>query len=378
MIALLLAACGTRPEPPAPAPAALPVPVPVQPSTPVPVGEVAERDRPVMVKPAERDPRWAAARCNDGTPFGYVIRRGASPTWVIHLSGGFYCDDETQLCRDRKPRLITTRPEADGGPARIKLGGVLSPDPTVNPTFATASHVDAHYCSSDLWLGDRTDRRPNTADPVGWYFSGRENVRVLFEALRDLDGLREADPATRILVMGSSAGGIGLVGNLDAVVAALPHAVSDGRVKVLIDGGWVPDVPPFVAGALPDVDRWGPVLPACDRDLRAADVDPARCVEGSRWWPYAARLGIPVLVQISGLDTSQTPAFGIDTAAEAAAWRDQVRASLAGVPRVFSGGLPYHVIGADDAGLDLGPPGSTFREVLDRFWAGGPPERVIF
>jgi hypothetical protein len=71
--------------------------------------------------------------------------------------------------------------------------------------------------------------------------------------------------------------------------------------------------------------------------------------------------------------------FGLDTPAEQDAWRASVRASLedAGVPWVFSGGRSYHVVAIEDL-FGKGPPGSTFREVLDRFWADQPPERVFF
>ena len=136
----------------------------------------------VAVKPAERDERWVDARCNDGSPFAYRYRPGApgATTWVVNLAGGFFCDDQRAPCAERKPRLRTTLPAADGAPTPMKSEGIFSLAPGTNPTFATAHHVDAHYCSSDLWVGDRTDRQPNSADPEGWFFSGRRNVAVLF------------------------------------------------------------------------------------------------------------------------------------------------------------------------------------------------------
>lgn len=338
--------------------------------------EPAPEPNAVMVKPGRRDPKWASARCNDGTAFGYVVRKGTAPVWVINLTGGYFCDDGWARCADRKRRLTTTRPEADGEAAKIKSVGLFSIDRSTNPTFADATHVDAHYCSSDLWLGDSVERRPTTGDPdQGWYFSGRENFRVLLDALVAIDGLDEADPDTRILLLGTSAGGAGVVGNLDAVVAAFPTATADGRVKVVLDGSWVVPLPEGVG--LPDGGRWGPIEPSCDRDHRARGEDPRGCITGPVWWPYAASRGIPMLIQISGLDESQTPVFGIDTPEELAAWQRTVRTSLGGVPWVFSGGNPYHVVAIEEL-FTKGPAGSTFREVLDRFWAGGPPEQVWF
>lgn len=354
-------ACASAPAPPTPVPA---------PADPAPSAAA------VVVKPALRRAEWAAARCNDGTPFAWTFRRGAGDTWVINLSGGYFCDDERAPCSERKPRLRTTRAEGDGEPARSKGEGIFSTDPAENPTFAQANQVDAHYCSSDLWLGDATDRRPTTGDPEqGWYFSGRENVRVLLEGLRALHGLDDADPDTRVLLLGTSAGGAGVVGNLDQFLAALPRTAADGRLKVVLDGSWVPTLPPEVT--LPDAARWGPVHPACDRDARAAGGRPRDCVYGTRWWPYVAATGVPVLVQLSGLDRTQTPVFGVEGPEAERAWQARVHGELSALPWVFSGGHAYHVV-AIDAAFGKGPEGRSFREVLDRFWAGGPPEQVFF
>ena len=368
-LVLLVLACGAPPEP------AAPVEVVTE---PVPARDGRRPGGAEVVKPAERDPeRWGAARCNDGTPFAYTLRRGADPTWVIHLSGGFFCDDARAPCSERRPRLTTTVTEADGANVRARGAGVLSPDPSVNPTFASAHQVDAHYCSSDLWLGDSVERRPTTGDPqAGWYFSGRENVRVLVDALARLHGLDDADERTRVLVVGSSAGGAGVVGNVETFRAALPRTAAAGRLKVVLDGSWVPDLPDD--RPLPDAAKWGPVHAACDRDLRARGIDPRRCVVGRIWWPYVAASGIPVLVQISGLDQTQAPVFGIDTPEERQTWRARVHAELSALPWVYSGGSAYHVVAAHEAfasGIEGGPP---FREVLDRFWSGARPEQVLF
>jgi hypothetical protein len=143
----------------------------------------------------------------------------------------------------------------------------------------------------------------------------------------------------------------------------------------VLDGSWVPDLPPELA--LPDAAKWGPVHPACDRDLRSRGEDPRRCVVGKIWWPYVAATGVPVLVQISGLDQTQTPVFGIDTPEEREAWRARVHDELVGLPWLYSGGQPYHVVAAHESFATSGEQPS-FRDLLDRFWSGSPPERVLF
>lgn len=341
-------ACAQAPDPPA-----------------APEPPAVER-RGVLRRPARRDERWANALCNDGTAFSYAYRPGTEPTWVIALEGGFFCDDEGAPCAQRARRLTTTEPGADDGPARVKDEGIFSMDPASNPSFAGAHAVEAHYCSSDLWLGDTLGRRPTTGDPAqGWFFHGRENVRVLLDAVKAIDGLDEADPATKILVLGTSAGALGVVGNLDQVRAAFPRAAADGRVKVVLDAGWVPPVPggaPLANGV-----KWGPI----DRACAAREPDDRVCVYGPSWWPAAAATGLPILVQISGLDATQLPSFRIDTPAKRADWLALVRTSLDGVPWVFSAAQPYHAVAIDAERY------ARFREVLDPFWRGGPPQRVF-
>lgn len=360
MLVVLLACTGAAPEPPLP-------------STPPP--DPVEVQAIEVVKPAVRDAdRWGRARCNDGTPWGYTVRRGDPKLWVINLQGGFFCDDQRALCSERSGRLTTTMPEEDRASARFKHQGLFSTDAAVNPTFAGATFVDAHYCSSDLWLGDRTERRPNSADPeAGWYFSGRENVRVLLEALPALHGLDPSDPDTRVLLLGTSAGGAGVVGNLDQVATAW-SPLRDGRLKVVLDGSWIPKQPEGTP--LPDADAWGPVQPACAKALEAAGHDPVECVYGPVWWPHV-QMGFPILVQLSGLDKTQTPVFGATTAVEREAWRQRVRADLEVLPWAFSGGHAYHVVAIEPL-FAKGPAGRTFRDLLDRFWSDAEPEQVFF
>ena len=90
----------------------------------------------------------------------------------------------------------------------------------------------------------------------------------------------------------------------------------------------------------------------------------------------------PTLIQQSSRDASFTQVHGIGSgdATTLAAWQAETEGSFtdAAVAWLFSGVQQYHVIATSDAGLARGPAGSTFREVLGRFFAGGPPEQVQF
>src|SRR5256885_2759746 len=88
---------------------------------------LANPGRYEAVKPAARDPRFAAARCNDGTPFSFVVRLASPRTdrWVIYLEGGVYCDDRSFACAGRDPTLVTTLPFPDRAMGPIPITGLL-------------------------------------------------------------------------------------------------------------------------------------------------------------------------------------------------------------------------------------------------------------
>ena len=320
-----------------------------------------------LVQPALRDPKWANARCNDGTPFGMLVRRTDSDTWVIKISGGFFCDDETSLCSKRKARL-TTSPEA----RPIRAIGLFSTDPVQNPDFHGANQVVAAYCSSDLWLGQETTRRETTGSSEGWYFSGRLNLHAGLEILAEQYGL--VDGASKILVVGDSAGGMGVVSNVPMLQRLFPKAAKSGELKLIADGAWVPRQPDL--SATPIANRWGTLHEGCTTALEEQGIDPRNCVFGEHWYPHVRAAGIPLLVQQSGLDTTQAQIYGFKGPG-ASAWKSRTRDSLAEVDWVFSGGFGYHTVSFDPK-FGAGKDGSSFRDTLGRFWRGGEPERIFF
>ena len=220
------------------------------------------------VRPADRDPRWAAARCNDGTPFSFQVRlsQSGSETWVIGLNGGGSCDDYRADCAAQPPPLTTTEgPDKDFSPDFLSfvpgppqpLAGPFDLDATENPTFADANHVWMHYCSSDLYSGNSTDLIPNSASATGWYFSGRHNVRAMLEILKQRYGFHDTS-GTRLLVIGQSAGGIGVVANADQFGAIAPKAADEGNLRLVLEGMWNGDIDDPEA-------RWG-TLTVSDRE----------------------------------------------------------------------------------------------------------------
>ena len=351
---------------------------------------LAARGEVEIVKPAERDPsRWSDARCNDGTafPFGVSLAPTPSRVWLIYLEGGVYCDDVSLACSQRMLDLTTSWAAADGSPAPGTLAGLFRRNPATNPDFAGANLVFAHYCSSDFWAGATTDRRRTTGDPTrGWYFSGHANVDAMLAILAERYGLDDADPTLRLLFSGGSAGAFGAHFNIARAAAAMPVTRAAGRLMMLVDAGWMTDWddPTYRLGMATISDRevwrsgrtfWAATFdPACE----AAHTDSVDCVFGPGWYPAVSSL-VPTLIQQSSADIAFMGSHGIQpTDPIVDTWRAQVKASFAPVTWLFSGDASYHTLATTDAGLAKGPAGSTLVQVIDRFWANGPPERVTF
>ncbi|XP_074866857.1 palmitoleoyl-protein carboxylesterase notum2-like isoform X1 [Carettochelys insculpta] len=135
--------------------------------------------------------------CNDGTTAGYYLRehRG-SKRWIIFLEGT----------------------------------GILSAQVEENPHWWNANAVFVPYCSSDIWSG--TLPKARQAD---YAFMGS---LIIQEVIKDLvpRGIKEAKV---VLLAGASAGGTGVLLNLERVAALLKELGAEAvQVRGLVDSGW--------------------------------------------------------------------------------------------------------------------------------------------
>nr|CAG4640708.1 EOG090X02ZJ [Eulimnadia texana] len=204
------------------------------------------REPPPMQKILLQDQR---AVCNDGSPAGYYVRKSyGSQRWIVFLDGGWYCVDK-RSCDDRWTRLRGLMTSAMWPDTR-QVGGILSPDPEENPFWWNANHVYVPYCSSDSWSGSSPAGTNNR-----FAFMGSSIIR---EVLRDLlpQGLSNA---SKLILTGSSAGGIGVLLNLDRAAEFLRSHGSSAEVRGISDSGWFLDNVPYAPADCYDPARCAPL-----------------------------------------------------------------------------------------------------------------------
>lgn len=343
------------------------------------------------------------AVCNDGTP-AYIAFRpgvgGGARRWQIYLQGGGSCY-RGEACAERYTdarRLMSSAAVNDGDPVPSdRFSGILSSDPGINPDFYDANLVYVAYCSSDQWGGTQpaTPGVTDLNDVRRWHFRGRAIVDALLAELPGL-GLGGGD---EVLVVGTSAGGLGVTSVLDDLQAALPAEV---RLLALIDGSYFLEYPPYDPSTQTEATSTDDILntlAAADQVWRsrgdasclAAALDPtalARCSVTSQL--FARRdLGPPTLIRQSQQDATMMARFvaPADVSAPAQAYRDRLAAAMRASfveldPRyhVFSTFDDLHtVVIADRGWVNLEVEGAALREVVGA-WYRDPcapgPKRV--
>ncbi|EDS28214.1 notum [Culex quinquefasciatus] len=219
--------------------------------------------------------------CNDGSQAGFYLRKSpGSRRWVVFFEGGWHCYDH-KSCRARWLKLRHLMTSAQW-PETRDVGGLLSPLPQENPYWYNANHVFVPYCSSDSWSG--TKIKPDTRD--GLRFMGSLIVRQVVADLIPL-GLGHSQGAD-LLMAGSSAGGLGVMLNLDKVRSFLQYEKGlKVSVRGVSDSGWFLDREPYTPGAVAASEAvrqgwklWDGALPeAC---VAEHVKEPWRCYFGHR------------------------------------------------------------------------------------------------
>lgn len=174
--------------------------------------------------------------CNDGSPAGYYFRRRSdNPNWLIYLEGGGYCfnkktcTERLLMSKSRKYSLVSIH----GSSKKKFVTGILSTQRKTNPIWWNSNHVYIPYCSSDIWSGNKSASRKG-----GFSFLG---ARIIDQVIEDLWQKRGLNRAENLTLAGSSAGGTGVMLNIDRVAENLRAKGADIHVKGIVDSGWFLD-----------------------------------------------------------------------------------------------------------------------------------------
>lgn len=187
--------------------------------------------------------------------------------------------------------------------------------------------------------------------------------------------------ATEVLFSGSSAGGAGVMANLDWVADRLPHATMRG----LNDAGWAVDMRPYDSSSPPLLAQthqgyalWKGVV-----DTSCAAANPG--AEGRCYMEYAyPYISTPLFVQQAQFDGAilrllgVTPPFDDKERAYMLEFAAAVRKSLEPVQAAFSPATATHALVVNEQFWSLQIAGHSLRDVLGNWFFSRPgPIKLI-
>lgn len=320
------------------------------------------------------------AVCNDGSTPVFYHRPGigeGTQKWVIWFKGGGSCWDR-ESCSDRSQTLLSSRPWMQPKLAELtpkgntqsndgKAGGMLDPDPEVNPDFHEWNHVYMVYCSSDNWAGDTTATIRNRTI----YFRGYHIVNAIVGALQDDDILASSNlsEASHILLTGSSAGAQGLQFNLDRLADQLSFAdvrgVNDATITPITD-------PTLKEQELRMLKKkyghWNPKLDASC--IASAGAEPWYCLQ-TTYMIENDHLATPTFFHQDQRDGA-SPTGSLDETP------GLIRDLLAPLPGVFSPNDGFHIIVNDPRFAFQKIDGHAMADILGNWYFDRPgPKNLI-
>lgn len=267
------------------------------------------------------------ALCNDGTRpviyFRPAATAAASTKWVISLRGGggcgtgpacaarwCSCANTTRCPFAAVTTNFTINNMSGGGRRGNTVGGILDRAPPLPNPLADYNHAQFVYCSSDGWSGNARAvsydvTHPITGQPTTYtmHFLGSRILDANLAVLRQdrvapltytLGGastpMPDLDDATEVVIAGDSAGGAGVIHNLDLIASLLRanHVGCDGgascppTVHGLIDAVVGPDQSRLdwsqAVGADAGLATWAALLDAQSRSpARAGSRGDSSC-----------------------------------------------------------------------------------------------------
>ena len=180
------------------------------------------------------------AQCGDGTTASLYQdwsileeRNRPSPhSYLLVFLGGGACSTEEECNEVWKSDPF--RLSSNYAPNRITGQTILSNDLSINPSMYQFGKIATYYCSQDLYLGSGVMESGLIRDGER-HFQG-----VLDYFVRQLQVQSEPSTVAQLVVVGQSAGGIGVLNHLDQIrqVAA---TVGAQELKVIADSSLISD-----------------------------------------------------------------------------------------------------------------------------------------
>ena len=179
--------------------------------------------------------------CNDFSPAVYYMEQSSTENWVVYFEGGGGCssfDDCNERWREEVNNPLMSSIQY---PNNVTGASILANTAEENSIFYSFSHVMVPYCSSDAWLADRDN--PTKSSLRFTFAPGEDNFvfkgRVIFQSVIN-EVLRIANGTLKSLVLvGSSAGGIGVLNNLEWVEERVRNTSNPtARVFAILDSAW--------------------------------------------------------------------------------------------------------------------------------------------
>nr|XP_023654159.1 palmitoleoyl-protein carboxylesterase notum1a [Paramormyrops kingsleyae] len=310
--------------------------------------------------------------CNDGSPAGYYMKESkGSKRWLVFLEGGWYCFNRVNC--DTRFETMRRLMSSTKWPLSKTGTGILSPLPEENPHWWNANMVFIPYCSSDAWSGAAA-----RTDQSGYAFMGSLIVKEVVKELL-VKGLGNAKV---LLLAGSSAGGTGVLLNVDRVAEQLEELGHTGiQVRGLSDSGWFLDNKQYrctdcldtISCAPTDaikrgIKYWNGVVP--DRCKQAHLGEEWNCFFGYRVYPT---IKSPVFVVQWLFDEAQLTVDNIHLTGQPlqeGQWRyiqnlgSELRNTLKDVPAMFAPACLSHEVITRSYWMDIQVKGTSLPRAL--------------
>uniref|UniRef100_A0A674F8L2 Notum, palmitoleoyl-protein carboxylesterase n=1 Tax=Salmo trutta TaxID=8032 RepID=A0A674F8L2_SALTR len=322
----------------------------------------------------------SSATCNDGSPAGYYIKESkGSKRWLIFLEGGWYCFNR-QTCDTRYQTMRRFMSSLKW--PRTRTGQQLLTLITTQNMLINGNREFIPYCSSDAWSGASAK-----TDQSDYAFMGSV---IIMEVVNELltKGL---DSAKILLLAGSSAGGTGVLLNVDRVAEHL-ESRGHGEIQVrgLADSGWFLDNKQYrstdchstiscepTEAIRRGIRYWGSVVPESCRQTHIGEE--WNCFFGYKVYPT---LKSPVFVVQWLFDEAQLTVDNIHLTGHPVhegQWRyiqnlgNELRNTLKDVPALFAPACLSHEVITRNYWMDIQVKGTSLPRALHCWDRASPP-----